>query len=599
MGLFTPWGLAASAALPVILVLWLLRRRRQDQPVSSTFLWEQVLEETRANAPWQRLRRHLLLYLQLLTALAIALALAQPYLRAAGAGGGHLVILLDLSGSMQAKSAAGPTRFALAKEEARRLIDGLGPRDRATLVGLGPVPRVVAAGGDRAALRSALEDLAPGNSGADLGQGLSLVASLQKENPGLRAVVLTDGGLPAPAGETAAEIRVLGEPAPNLAVEHLQVERGQALARVGLGTGAGAPFTVELYADGRLVGSRAGSVSPAARTAELLWQQVPAAEVYEARLVGKGDALAADDIARTVVIGESRLRALLVSEGNVFLERALRLRPGLELVQAKPGAYAPGDYQLYIFDGWLPPQLPQAALMLVAPPAGGLFPLGDLAAVGNVEAVPGSLAAGLPVDDVHVARARTLSSPLPWASPILVAGDQPLVLGGNWEGRPAVLTTFSLQESDLPLRVAFPVLMQQLLAELAPAAPAPAQVTAGSPVPLHLAPLTTRASVKAPDGRSVPVALPAGPFSETEQLGIYQVVEERPAGSLHSAFAVNFPTRTESGGPQAGGTLAPAGPAPQVVGTEPLRGNRPLWPWLALGAAAVMLTEWWVYSRGR
>ena len=54
-----------ALALPIIL-LYLLKLRRRETPVSSNFLWQQVLQDAEANTPWQRLRRNLLLFLQLL-----------------------------------------------------------------------------------------------------------------------------------------------------------------------------------------------------------------------------------------------------------------------------------------------------------------------------------------------------------------------------------------------------------------------------------------------------------------------------------------------------------------------------------------------------
>jgi len=82
-GLFiTPAFLWFLAAIPVIIILYLLKLRRTEVVISSTLLWLRSLQDLTANAPFQRLRKNLLLLLQILIALALGLALARPYMRA-------------------------------------------------------------------------------------------------------------------------------------------------------------------------------------------------------------------------------------------------------------------------------------------------------------------------------------------------------------------------------------------------------------------------------------------------------------------------------------------------------------------------------------
>ena len=74
MSLLAPLGLIGLLALPVIVALWMLKLRRPEREVSSTFLWQHLVRDVEANSPWQRLRRSLLLLLQLLCALLLVAA---------------------------------------------------------------------------------------------------------------------------------------------------------------------------------------------------------------------------------------------------------------------------------------------------------------------------------------------------------------------------------------------------------------------------------------------------------------------------------------------------------------------------------------------
>ena len=46
-----------AATLPVVVVFYLLKRKRVVKLVSSTLLWQKFLADTQANAPFQKLRR--------------------------------------------------------------------------------------------------------------------------------------------------------------------------------------------------------------------------------------------------------------------------------------------------------------------------------------------------------------------------------------------------------------------------------------------------------------------------------------------------------------------------------------------------------------
>src|SRR2546426_9685746 len=71
----------------LIILMYILKLRRKDVVVSSTFLWRQVIRDVQANAPFQKLRKNLLLFLQLLAALLLVLALTRPFWRGKGIGG--------------------------------------------------------------------------------------------------------------------------------------------------------------------------------------------------------------------------------------------------------------------------------------------------------------------------------------------------------------------------------------------------------------------------------------------------------------------------------------------------------------------------------
>src|SRR5258705_10958464 len=115
---------AFAAAIPVVIVFYLLKPKRVVKLVSSTLLWQRFLAETQANAPFQRLRHNWLLILQILLLTLAVFALARPYFAGDTKSSRLRVLILDASASMQSVDEK-PSRFEKARAEALRLVNGL------------------------------------------------------------------------------------------------------------------------------------------------------------------------------------------------------------------------------------------------------------------------------------------------------------------------------------------------------------------------------------------------------------------------------------------------------------------------------------------
>src|SRR5579862_5803148 len=101
MNFLAPFAFLFALTIPVVVVFYLLKRKRVIRLVSSTLLWQKFLAETQASAPFQKLRRNWLLILQIIMLLLAVLALSRPYLSAKTLGGRLQVVILDASASMQ------------------------------------------------------------------------------------------------------------------------------------------------------------------------------------------------------------------------------------------------------------------------------------------------------------------------------------------------------------------------------------------------------------------------------------------------------------------------------------------------------------------
>ncbi|MCK6475490.1 MAG: BatA and WFA domain-containing protein [Phycisphaerales bacterium] len=186
-------GIAAAIAIPSLVILYFLKLRRRELEVSTTLLWKKAIQDLQANAPFQRLRRNILLILQLLVLGGALFAVAQPELKGDEFQNARQIILIDRSASMSALDGDGPipdsptaptrTRFEVAKEEARKLVDSLPEAGIFTATG-GAEAMVIAYDvtaevrqqftSDKALLKAAIDAIQPTDAPTLMGEAMRL-----------------------------------------------------------------------------------------------------------------------------------------------------------------------------------------------------------------------------------------------------------------------------------------------------------------------------------------------------------------------------------------------------------------------------------------
>jgi hypothetical protein len=602
-----PAAAVLALTLPAIVALYFLRIRRPTRIVPALHLWPDQIRDRQANVPWQRLRFSWLLLLQLLAAAVLVAAAVQPVLSAGTSLSRHSVVLLDVSASMQARDVQ-PSRLDEAKREIGELIDKVGPLDRVTLIAVGSVPHVVTSViGDRESLRRALSATGASNGSADLSAALTLASGLVRPGDDAHAYLFSDGivgpirtdsanALPFQldyhrvgiSGENVGLTSLVVRTGAQSRAAHLHVQNFGQQAR---------SFSLEWRADNKLVDVR--KLTLAGGQAEDLVLPVPADATVVSAHIDTGDIFALDDTVTAVARTPRAFRVLLVTSANVFLQQALSLRPDFELEVVGPSEYkSSASYAMTIFDRFSPPTLPTGPFIAIAPPSGSVLAGGTPIGIGRVRASDAGdpLLTNVDLQDVHIARSQDLHASK-FGRALITSLQTPLVLVRDEPYR-QVLFGFDLHDSDLPLRVAFPILMQNLSEWILPPSVPSHSFHPDEPVTIVPQTAATSVTVVRPDGSRRSLAGGSvATLRDTGLMGLY-TVEQVVSGKVEKSwFTVNlFSEQVSQLKPVERLTLPPSN---STVATHiARRGQLEVWPWIALVALVLVVIEWLAFHRG-
>jgi len=585
MAAWQAWLLAIAAGGGAA-ALFLLKVRPPRVRVPSLLFWTKVLNERREQTLWERIRRAVSLAVTVAIAGAIALAFARPSAtpKAAATNPGspaRILVAIDSSWSMLARTRSGETRWARALAEARRLAAGAAPGAEVAVATTGD-GLLEAPTSDVTVLDAAIDRATPTGAGA----GWPAV-------PGATVHFITDGATPRPipadvvvhsvfeaadnAGITAFDVRPpldgtsedqayleIGNFAPAQQI-HLTLTRGAATVldrRLDIGAGQSVRQLVHLPRGG--------------------------APDVRARIEAGRDALPLDDEAYAWIANARPLSVAIVGTQTAWIAAWFRANPEVTGTFAMPDTYRPGSEDVVIFDRYAPPAEPAKPALYIAPPAAASLGLSG----SDVELKPKwSVSESHPLLDgvdpltFSIERAHALRSDR--LHPIAASdAGTPLVSVAAETDRPRVVVlAFGPQDSNLAQAPAFPVLMGNTVDWLARASAGGSRRTGRA---------TFNASIvriKDPAGTEAPLlSLHGEPAAFLTRPGIYTA---EASGGAAAKFAVNVVdpdvsnlTRSAIDSGRAGAIAVRAGVA-----------GHPWWMYLVALAFAGAAIEWWTWLR--
>ncbi|MFH1738722.1 MAG: BatA and WFA domain-containing protein [bacterium] len=614
MTVLAPLALFFLISVPFVILLYLLKLRRIDKPISSTLLWRQSLEDLKANTPFQKLRTSLLLLLQLLVLIFLSIALARPALRYVGLEARSLIVLLDTSASMSCTDVS-PSRLEHAKKQIQTMIDDLAGRESMMLITFSQGSQVLCPfTNDRRALTQTLRPVETTDQSTDIEEafGMALAAARSQTHPEI--YVFSDGGFPSLKldQEPEAPIRFVscGSRGENVGITAVGTRRDfdaegryQITATIRNSSSAPQELYVEVYAlaseEGeKLIDAREVSIDAGESKAVILEDPGYYVNALEIRLAVDDD-LSVDNRAFVILPRKEAVKVLVVSTGSFFLERALNIDPRTAVSVIAPNEYISGTgYDLVVFDGYSPPRLgPGRYLFMACAP-----PYPDCSLGEQIERPVvidwdrlHPLTRYLELSNLIINKTQVLNLPS-WAKVLVESHQTPLMALMETGSTSSVIIGFDLYDSDWPLRASFPILFMNLLDWFISTDPWTMRLfSTGDVILLPPMEAETDAAVRLPSGQLRGVRLHADeatPFADTSEAGLYALLPQE-GDPLFYACNLTAPSESDTT-PR---TRFSTGTADIEAEPEIGERNREIWWPLAVCALILFLVEWLVYTR--
>ncbi len=582
------WPLLFLAAVPIIIILYLLKPKGEDYEISSNLLWKKLLKNEQSKTFFEKFVHNILMYLQILIIVLLIIALMSPFIRTIGQSGGRKILLLDTSGSMQHENASGKSRLDEAIDAAADYVRTMDNTRFSLITVDGTGVELLALDiTDTGSLLKTLGQITCSDAGGNLEAAQGLLDTLMGEDAENVAdlLVYTDGagatGFEGLRSTGNKELFVMGEVVANVANDYTvftQREDGLYDILIGLTnhSAQAVSFDVGLYNEKENLIALTQMQLAASDNQVCLFEGIDwQGETISSRISGFSfsgggkDSLAADNTSLAVKNRGNLIQGLLVSDGNTFLEKAYQAVTGEGIAKSVTDALtAENAYNVVIYDAGQVPQTAGGNRLLF-----GDAGLKSIETLENVvlEMADCDLTTGL--SDFYIGVNQAYCFELPeGAKSFLEYQGKCVGYYHDTENGKEIVVGFDIRESDFPLRAEFPVFLANAMIYLSDTSWLATNIYyAGEEVALQ------------------PWAEPTEGLATgtLKRAGLYQIGNEE----YQEAYVVRFQTATESDGQIEAESISSTGAVQLQKVKQTLRN---LFLVLVL---VLLLVEWLLYVR--
>ena len=368
MSFLYPLGLIGLIGVPLLILIYILRSKYNEQTIPSTYLWTLSEKFFKRRNPLSGLTGIISLILQILMVIIASLAIARPVFVVPNSASEYCFVL-DCSGSMNTENGV-KTNFELGKGEIEDMINDARLGSSYTFITVSSDTSVVYERiTDKKLAIEMLRDAECSDGSVEYSNALSKAQGYFDENPSALVYLVTDKDFNS--AENVEIVNISSQNAKNYAIS----DAWGSLTDGTLYTGAtvtsynsDAEITVELYVNGgknaaadTVVSLKSGESAPIELSCK-----ATSYDSFRLVITNSDDLPIDNEIISYNLSSEDSYSILLVSETPFFYEAAFDAITDSVVDVISPEEYVgQSGYGLYVFHSYTPDELPDAAVWLI------------------------------------------------------------------------------------------------------------------------------------------------------------------------------------------------------------------------------------------
>lgn len=595
MGFTNLWPLFLLLTIPPVIMLYILKRKYKEEVISSSLLWKEVYKNTRANTPWEKFKKNIMLLLQIIIILSVILALMSPFISMGGKSYKNIIMVIDNTASMNTIYDGSNSRLEQGKALAKEYLNSTKEGTNTYIISYDGTSNLLLNGDfNKSNAASIIDKISTSYGSGDISDVVSFVKAIGDGiGEEYEALIFTDKQ--AAISDINGRIVYLGNSGLNGSVDNVSHkfvdDKVKVIANVTNNGDSLYEGDFSLYNGEELVAVE-GLTLQVGESKTLSFELDSLNSDYLKGELSRKDILMEDNTYYHVVNENKVKKILLVTDENIFLEKAFGSIENTEVYKTNDVSNITDndEYDLYVFDNKMPEVMPRKGnILFINPNSNEFFNVLQGGEIGQATAVKGSVSSYLENTQFTLSEYNIIETPY-YGTNILTIDDNSIGFKGEINDRKIAALSFDLHATDFALKKEFPILIYELGEELISTGMVYSNnFKAGEKIVVKSSDFESEINVTYPNGDIKD--LKSGEEVKGElALGIYKINQN----DNNESFSVNFPTSSESDT-----SVETIGENDNIVhGKSNLKSGFNLTPIFILLAMLVVAFEWILYKKG-
>ena len=595
MGFTNLWPLFLLLTIPPVIMLYILKRKYKEEVISSSLLWKEVYKNTRANTPWEKFKKNILLLLQIIIILSVILALMSPFISIGGKSYKNIIMVIDNTASMNTIYDDSNSRLEQGKTLAKEYLNSTKEGTNTYIISYDGSSNLLLNGNfNKSNATSIIDNISKSYGSGDISDVVSFVKAIG-DGIGEEYEVLIFTDKQVAISDINGRIVYLGNSGLNASVDNVSHkfvdDKVKVIANVTNNGDSLYEGDFSLYNGEELVAVE-GLTLQVGESKTLSFELDSLNSDYLKGELSRKDILMEDNTYYHVVNENKVKKILLVTDENIFLEKAFGSIENTEVYKTNDVSNITDndEYDLYVFDNKMPEVMPRKGnILFINPNSNEFFNVLEGGEIGQATAVKGSVSSYLENTQFTLSEYNIIETPY-YGTNILTIDDNSIGFKGEINDRKIAALSFDLHSTDFALKKEFPILIYELGEELISTGMVYSNnFKAGEKIVVKSSDFESEINVTYPNGDIKD--LKSGEEVKGElALGIYKINQN----NNNESFSVNFPTLSESDT-----SVEAIGENDNIVhGKSNLKSGFNLTPIFILLAMLVVAFEWILYKKG-